>query len=482
MNLIFSGHPFQYEMENLVRIFLPGVKISASGDDADTIFTRVAKGRTRTTLYVRIRLRDKYTHRHTSLANTTPDYESTCERLLSICLYRALAELTEQRPKWGILTGIRPVKLLRSLSAGRTTEELAALMTRDYLVTEEKLSLAADILHTQERLLTMPNRSFSLYVSIPFCPTRCSYCSFVAHSLESAKRLIPAYVEKLCEELAAIGKYARELSLTLDTVYFGGGTPTSLSAEELSAIMEAIARSFDLSTLREYTVEAGRPDTVTLERMQALRAHGCTRISVNPQTMHDDILRTIGRGHTAAQTVEAFRLARGVGFDSINMDLIAGLPGDTPERFADTLEQVLALSPDDVTVHTLTRKRSSDLYAEDVPEDAGVAQMVDHAAVRLREAGFLPYYLYRQKNTVGNLENVGYARPGKEGLYNVLIMEEVQTILAAGAAGSTKLVQNGRIERIFNHKFPYEYLSRFDEILSRKERIRTFFTQPEETR
>ncbi|MFQ9094072.1 MAG: coproporphyrinogen dehydrogenase HemZ [Ruminococcus sp.] len=324
------------------------------------------------------------------------------------------------------------------------------------------------------RFWKTPKRGISLYLSIPFCPTRCSYCSFVSHSIEQAHKLIPGYLEKLCEELVIWGQLVREQELLVDTVYFGGGTPTSLTAEQLEQVLTAVQDNFDLSHLREYCVEAGRPDTITPEKLKTLKRFGVDRISVNPQTMQDSVLETIGRKHTTAQTVEAFRMARAAGFDNINMDLIAGLPGDTPEGFHDTLEQIMALDPDSITVHALTLKRAANLFAEGESQVHNpVEQMVQESMRRLPEHGYAPYYMYRQKNTIDNQENVGYARAGKESLYNILIMDESQSIFGAGCGASTKLVEPcGRITRIHNYKFPYEYIRQFDQLMQKKEQVR----------
>ena len=313
----------------------------------------------------------------------------------------------------------------------------------------------------------------SLYISIPFCPSRCSYCSFVSHSIAEAGKLIPAYVDCLCRELSIWGELIRRLELKLDTVYIGGGTPTAISAEQLGQIMDAVRANMHMDPVREYTVEAGRPDTITPEKLEVIRSHGATRITINPQTLNDKVLRAIGRKHTAQQAVDAFRLARSLGFANINMDLIAGLPEDTPDSFRDTLDRVIALDPESITVHTLTLKRSAALYAQGGSQIANpAAAMVDYSVRRLPEAGYRPYYLYRQKNTLENLENVGYAKPGFESLYNILIMDETQTILGAGCAASTKLVTpDGQITRIHNHKFPYEYIGRFDSLMEKKQQI-----------
>lgn len=326
---------------------------------------------------------------------------------------------------------------------------------------------------------TLAPRDIALYVGIPFCPTRCHYCSFVSHSVEKSMKLIAPFLDALMIEIDCLSRLARGLELNILSVYIGGGTPTTLSAGELTLLMKKLASSFNLSRLREYTVEAGRPDTITKEKLDVIRAHGATRVSINPQTMSDAVLRAIGRRHTAEDVLAAVDLARRAGFPVINMDLIAGLPDDTVEGFASTLEKVLALRPENITVHTLSRKKGTRVMLDGpaLPSGDEVAVMLDAAEKSLRGEGYVPYYLYRQKFMSGGFENVGWSRPGAENLYNILIMEELSTILSLGGGGVTKLVgpRSGKIERIFNPKYPYEYIDCLDSILSKKSRIKEFY-------
>ena len=350
------------------------------------------------------------------------------------------------------------------------------------MVSENKISLCRETVESENKItaLSKPD-SYSLYISIPFCPTRCAYCSFVSHSVEQAKGLIPEYIRFLKEELKLTAEIAKELNLRLETIYIGGGTPTSLTAGQIGEIMTAVKDSFDLSSLREYTLEAGSPDTVTREKLETIKNLGATRISINPQTMNDEVLKSIGRRHTAKETEKAFLLARECGFDNINTDLIAGLHGDTYESFKETVNWVLALDPESVTVHSLSMKRSSTLNVNGLfPEaqmGAEAALMVNFARETLTSKGIFPYYMYRQSKTVGNLENVGYAKRGKECLYNVYTMDETHTVLACGASAVTKLREpvGPYIERIFNYKYPYEYISRFNELVVRKDGILRFY-------
>lgn len=485
MNLCNIGHSFNYELEKLIRIFLPFEKIRFCDSVIPDVRFAVAELEPADSgwqLFCSLDIDGRHTERSEFAAQGEEEPEKLCERRLALLLYGCFTELTGYRPPWGILTGVRPAKLFSRLSSAKGAENAALYFENELMVEPGKISLCREAVSGEERItsLSRPN-SFSLYLSIPFCPTRCSYCSFVSHSVEQAKRLIPDYVRLLCMELQNTAEVAREIGLRLETVYIGGGTPTAVSAEQLEMIMKTVASSFDMEYTREYTVEAGRPDTVTPEKLDVIKRYGATRISVNPQTMNDSVLRAIGRRHTAEQTVNAFNMAREAGFDNINMDLIAGLPTDTPEGFRETLGRVVSLNPESVTVHSLSMKRASTLTAEGIvpgiAAGAAAAEMVDYARRFLKENSINPYYMYRQSKTVGNLENVGYAKPGRECLYNVYIMDETHSIFACGASAVTKLREPGGnyIERIFNFKYPYEYISRFDEITARKEGIKAFY-------
>ena len=393
-------------------------------------------------------------------------------------MYQLLRQVTGKRPPWGMLTGVRPVRIIHdSRAKGKSEEEIRRLFEDHYDVSEEKFRLAKEIADRQSPWMQAEERDYSLYIGIPFCPSRCSYCSFVSRTIEREKHLVQPYVDCLCRELEAIRQTADRNRLQLKTIYIGGGTPTSLSADQLRQLMGTVRQLFDLNSLQEYTVEAGRPDCTDAEKLAVLKEYGATRISINPQTLSDEVLARIGRRHTAADVIRCFEEARAAGHDNINMDLIAGLPGDTPEGFSRTLEGVLALSPENVTVHTLTLKRASNLVIEQRPDEYGdVAEMIARCDA-LAKAGYAPYYLYRQKGTLQNLENTGWCKPGFEGLYNIYIMEEVHTILSAGAGGSTKLRQQkgNLIQRIFNYKYPKEYIDGFDTVLKRKEGVTDFY-------
>ena len=491
MTLVFSGNRYKYEIEGIMKLFIPAVRFkhifTEPGESCETGNDRVIVGvreeEAGVLLFVAADYLGKTEHREQRLSKDDP---SDRELLLSRLLYQAMSTITDVTPKWGVMTGVRPVKRVnRYIDEGLSREEIKELFAREYYCSAEKFDIAYRTAQVQRSIMpTVTEDSFSLYVSIPFCPTRCSYCSFISQTLDSGRKLIPDYIDLLCREIEYTANISKRLGLRLDTVYFGGGTPTSIEASQLARIMNTVERSFDMGSVREYTVEAGRADTITREKLQTVRDCGATRISVNPQTLSDSVLEAIGRRHTAAQFLYAFSLARELGFRHINTDIIAGLPTDTPESFAATLDGLTALAPENITVHTLSIKRAADLnYAAEkqsvLKNPTGV--MVDRAARVLTDNGYSPYYLYRQKNMLENLENIGWSKPGEESLYNIFIMEEIQTILAVGAGASSKLVdrRGARLDRIFNYKLPLEYIRHFDHMLDMKKEIVDFYAEKE---
>lgn len=483
MILYINGHDFHYEMENLCRVFFPDEKIKTVYEyerEEKTVETVIEKRDSDILIFVKANIDGKESQNSEALPLDTEKDE--LERRMAVLLFGVFEKITGYRPAWGILTGVRPSKLMNRLELDYGKDGAVDYFKNRLLVSDDKTSLALEVAHNEQPLMDLSeDNSYSLYLSIPFCPTRCSYCSFVSHSIKSpsAKKLVPEYVKLLCKELEIIGRTADELGLKLETVYYGGGTPTSLEADDLDKITETVARCFPIRDTREYTVEAGRPDTITPEKLAVLKKNGVTRISINPQTFEDKVLEAIGRKHTSEQTIEAFKMARRAGFDNINMDLIAGLPLDTAAGFYRTLSTVRELDPESVTVHTLALKRSSTLVTEGFSsgEASEVPQMLSDAQEVLTNSGYIPYYMYRQSRSLGNMENVGWCKAGYEGLYNIYMMEECHTILSAGAGAVTKLKapRENYIERIFNFKYPYEYNSRFDELMERKDRIKTFY-------
>lgn len=476
MNLCTVGHSYKYELEKLCRLFFPFEKIKFFTDsltDGFSVVTELQGNEIRAAVY----LNGEKCEDSAFLSDG-----DDAELKIAVMLFELLCGITGYRPEWGVLTGVRPAKLYRKLENAGGKEYADAYFKNSLKVSEYKTALCAKTAMSEESIINLSaDNSFSLYISIPFCPTRCSYCSFVSHSVDKAGKLIPEYFELLKKEIALSAKITKEQNLKLETVYIGGGTPTVLDHNQLGDLIDTVKGNFDMSTCREFTVEAGRPDTVTDAKLNVLKQKGVTRISINPQTFNDKVLENIGRRHTAKEAESAFLAARKAGLDNINMDIIAGLPGDTFESFKETLERVIGLSPESVTVHSLSVKRASTLNTSGkLPEmQAGeeAAKMVRFAESELEKAGILPYYMYRQSKTVGNLENVGYAKAGFEGLYNVYIMDETHTIIACGASGVTKLKQPGvnNIERIYNFKYPYEYISRFSEVCERKNGIGEFY-------
>lgn len=400
-------------------------------------------------------------------------------------LYQLLSEYTGVELPWGNLTGIRPTKIpMALLEEGKSVEEIARYMKETYFTSDEKIKLSIEIAERELELLHKLDyeEGYSLYIGIPFCPTTCLYCSFTSYSMSAWKNRMDDYLSALEKELDYTAvKFAHK---KLNSIYIGGGTPTTLNSKQLDRLIRKIKCSFDLSDLVEFTVEAGRPDSITKEKLMVLRNHDISRISINPQTMKQETLDLIGRHHTVQQTIDSFYLARELGFDNINMDLIVGLPGESLSDVADTMEVIRKLSPDNLTVHSLAIKRAARLNIQrERYQDFEIVNTADHIALTSKvaeEMGLSPYYLYRQKNMAGNFENVGYAAPGKAGVYNVLIMEEKQSIVACGAGASTKRVWvqpnpdgTHRIERAENVKDVAQYIARIDEMIERKSRLFT---------
>ena len=399
-----------------------------------------------------------------TLSGTDYAREGIRRRGIGRCFYEAAVALTGTRPPWGMLSGVRPDKLVTAaLLSGKSEADAARMLEEAYAVTRERAALALETGRIAARTArTLDARDIAVYVGVPFCPTRCAYCSFVSQSVERSFRLLEPYVDALTNEIRAGGALARRLGLRVRAFYMGGGTPTTLSPGQLSAVLDAFESAFNTAHCTERTVEAGRPDTITPEKIAVLRAHGVDRVSVNPQSMEDAVLQAIGRRHTAADVARAMELVDN--FPCVNMDVIAGLPADTPDGFARTLRRCMDFDPENLTVHTLALKKGSRVLTEglDIPAADAVRDMLDFAAPALRRHGYAPYYLYRQKYMSGSFENIGWGKPGTECLYNILMMSELCTILSFGAGGSTKLVDRdaNRIQRLFHPKYPEEYISR----------------------
>lgn len=479
MIVVVNNHPFSYDVENLAEIFFPYEKIKVLSqlpqdcNDNIVAVTEICGDE----IIVDARVFEKKAVKKEKI-----NQDSDCQNIMSVLFYSAFSELLGVSYPWGILYGVRPARFWHSISDKYSKEQARQIFAQKYLVSPEKLSLVEQVAENENKIISLSaNKSFSLYVSVPFCPTRCSYCSFVSHSIEKAAALVEPYVDLLVREIEQTAIYAKELGLRLESVYYGGGTPTALSAKQLTRIAAAIRDNFDLSCLREYTVEAGRPDTVNADKLAALKAAGVGRISINPQSFNDNVLSAIGRRHSVKQTLDAFELARNAGFDNINMDFIAGLPKDDVESFKHSIKTAVSLGAESITVHTLCLKSGAYMVTRDNVFDTGdidtVAEMVDFSREYLSAAGYVPYYMYRQGKSLGNLENVGWSKPGSECLYNVFMMDETHSVFAVGAGAVTRLKNplSGKIERIYNYKYPYEYIDGFDNMLKRKEKITSFY-------
>ena len=493
---------FEYDIHSLIRAFYPGVEVSVSAEEqpeapgrterkqvpgaggvkekadgeSETVQMELAVFITYEANRIGIRFEDgagKVKMEQAAAVDYYADRKQTKNCLKSL-LYQMLSDYTGQKLPWGNLTGIRPTKIpMALLESGWKNVEIAEYMRSTYFTSREKTALAIAIANRERQILQDIHYAdgYSLYIGIPFCPSICLYCSFSSSPIGVWKNQVDAYLDALCKEIA-FGAQAYQDKI-LDTLYIGGGTPTTLSPAQMERLLTEVERHFDLSRVQEFTVEAGRPDSITREKLEVLRKHKVSRISINPQTMNQKTLDVIGRRHTVEETVEAFWMARELGFDNINMDLIVGLPGEELTEVEHTMKEVTKLAPDSITVHSLAVKRAArlNMFKDQYKEltFTNNQQIMDMTAVYAGNAGLSPYYLYRQKNMAGNFENVGYAQNGKEGIYNILIMEEKQSILALGAGASTKVVRAAdRIDRIENVKDIKNYIERIDEMIERK--------------
>ena len=397
-------------------------------------------------------------------------------RALQQSYYLAAVQLLPHTPAWGALAGVRPTKITtKHLLEGGNAKSADKLLKDVYFVTPQRRQLAIDCsLSTAKAAARLENRDVSLYVGIPFCPTRCAYCSFVSRTVGRRTELVEPYLQALLQEIRCVGKLMENSGKTVRTIYIGGGTPTTLSEPQMSLLLDTIRECFDLSRCIEFTVEGGRPDTLNSEKLRSIAAHGVDRMSINPQTMVDEVLRLSARPHKAADVLRAYQEAVDAGFDAINMDLIAGLPGDTQEGFRHSLDTVVALRPANITVHTLALKKDADLFQrrENLPTAEDVTQMVAYATEKLSALGYRPYYLYRQKYMSGSFENVGWSRDGLDCLYNIYMMEEVHTIVSVGGGSISKVnLPDGKLVRFPNPKFPEQYIEMLYTVLEKKKEM-----------
>lgn len=486
MKLFLKNHTYKYAVEQILLMMFPEERpeYPEGKPDGDFCVSAIHEGEVFTTAACTIILRGMRFYaasREKTLNGGDLERDRQRQKLIKLSFYHAALKTGMEKPVWGALTGIRPGKILSNyLLSGMGEAAAVSRFRREYDVSPERarLSLFTAKAGLAEKSL-LKERDICLYIGIPFCPTRCTYCSFVSQSVEKSMKLIPPFLEALYAELDETARIVEKLGLRPVSVYFGGGTPTTLTARQSDELCTRLSRRFDLTGVREFTVEAGRPDTITAEKLDVLRSHGVTRVSVNPQSMRDDVLAAIGRRHTAADIVDALGLVRVAGGMSVNMDLIAGLPADTPQGFSETLDEVLKLSPENITVHTLSLKKGTKITlgesAAPLPTGREVGLMLDEAGKRLG-GEYIPYYLYRQKFMSGGFENVGWCKPGFESEYNIAIMEELCSIISMGGGGSTKLVSpGGRIERIFAPKFPKEFIEGIEKTMMAKSKIEVFY-------
>ncbi len=495
MILNISGDINRYYVQTLCMVFFPGTTFGKDEEAREGVpevtvdISHDDDGRS-VTAYVSIKLNDRLCE---STETVSYDEEITIANHESIAVGRAIfavgKELLGHTPPWGILTGVRPAKVAAALlTSGKGIIKTKKILRDEYFLTPQKAALATSVAVSEMRLTKrFEKNTCSLYVSIPFCPTRCAYCSFVSYTTKRLLSMIDEYLDALKKDIDNTMQAVKELGLKVTTVYIGGGTPTILSAEQLEGLFSKIEEYIDTDSLLEFTLEGGRPDTITEEKLRVAKEHGVTRISVNPQTLSDSLLAEIGRKHTVDDFYRAYEMAKASGIRDINVDLIAGLPGDDFKNFSETIDKIIELAPGNITVHTFSVKKASDALRNNSGvysvSGADAAKSVAYSQIKTKFAGYKPYYMYRQKNTVGNLENVGFSLEGREGRYNVYMMEEIQTIFSVGAGAVTKLVKCQRpfftkseIKRLFHPKYPYEYLRMTDEDRARdREEIFKFF-------
>lgn len=467
ISLLLEDMTFEQDIRELLMAFYPEEKYIYTYED---VFLSLLLSKDNTDYHIKIKSEDNVLEFSSPLRDTKFDTKNDLKRNI----YINLLKLGNKELSWGTLTGIRPTKIVMEMfENGMGLEDIKEHLKDVYLVSDKRIKLCTDTAKNEFNILKKIDykNGYSLYIGIPFCPTRCLYCSFTSYSIAQWKKDTDTYVEALCKELLAVSKMYE--GKKLQTIYMGGGTPTSLEGYQLSKILNVVKTNFDLSDLLELTVEAGRPDSITKEKLEALKDVGVDRISINPQTMQQKTLDLIGRHHSIEDIYESYKLARDVGFENINMDFIIGLNGETLENVIDSFAKVRTFAPESVTIHSLALKRAARLNTEnkrEIMDNDLILSMINTATDTCADLGLEPYYLYRQKNMAGNLENIGFSKPGKECLYNILIMEEKQTIIACGAGTSSKIVfGDGRIERIENVKDPKLYIERLDEMIMRKE-------------
>jgi len=478
MKLYLKGHTDLYPVEQLQMQLFPGEPseyVTAPFREGNGAVSALHEGGVYLTATARITWNGKVgkASRRLKKADATVRLR---RRILQQAYYLAALQVLPAAPPWGALAGVRPSKISTAfLLEGHTPRQCHKMMEETFFVSPARRQLCIDsslrTIHAMEQLRP---RDLSLYIGIPFCPTRCAYCSFVSQSIEKFSGLVEPYLDALIREIEVTGELLQNSNYRIRTLYMGGGTPTTLSTPQMQRLLTAIRQNFDLSDCLEFTVEGGRPDTLDAEKLFTISQAGVGRMSINPQTMNDRVLSIIGRNHTTEEALAAYGMAQRARFTDINMDLIAGLPGDTVESYRASLEQVIALDPSNITVHTLALKKGADLFfrREHLPDGREVSQMLEDTMTLLRQAGYAPYYLYRQKYSSGSFENVGWCKPGHDCLYNIYMMEELHSILALGGGGMNKVnFARDDLERFHNPKFPKDYIDHIEDVLEKKRQI-----------
>ncbi|TDT45976.1 anaerobic coproporphyrinogen III oxidase [Fonticella tunisiensis] len=465
-----TGHDYRYEVFQILNLFFDKSQLDFNSSDSWDIESVLDLNRNAVECNI-YKDGDVFIKKQIKLHQLD---KKDIKNAIKMAILNAAEEYTGKKMPWGILVGIRPTKIVHELERNNyEREEIRDYLTSNYHVSYDKALLTIEVAEREKRYLTKKENSVSLYIGIPFCPTRCVYCSFTSNPLGKNQRVVEEYLDALIREITATLDCLNEKNINVDTLYIGGGTPTSLTSEQLRRLFETLSSRLDIKGLREFTVEAGRPDSIDEEKLLAIKEAGCERISINPQTMNDETLRRIGRNHTSEDIVEKYELARMIGFKVINMDLIIGLPGEGVEEIRRTMEKLRVLSPDNVTIHTMAIKRASVLNEREYSDKSLSAErMYEIATEEVRNMGLYPYYMYRQKNMVSPLENVGYCKESTECIYNIQMIAENISIIAMGADGVSKLVfeDENRIERVANVKDVGEYIKRIDEMIENKKR------------
>jgi len=493
MKIILDSPINKYYVQTLGMIFFPGEHFGENDERHEgepTLEVRTVEEENGIRAFATVSV-DGKSESAEHFSEFNPD--RTKERVMKLAIGGAVLvaanTLLGYRPAWGMMIGVRPSKVASEmLDMGYSKTKVKRILTADYMVIPKKAALATSIARVEKQIIgEISPRECSVYISIPFCPSRCTYCSFVSYTSKRLLSLIPEYLEKLKLDIKSNFDTIKELGLKVRTVYIGGGTPTILDERQLEELLSFVSEQTDVGALDEFTLEAGRPDTINFEKFAIAKKYGVTRVSVNPQSLCDDVLCGVGRNHTVEEFFRAFDEARRAEIKTVNVDLIAGLPGDDFKKFSRTVDDIIALFPENITVHTFCVKKSAEVLRQNShiysAKGGDVGKCVDYSQIKTEQAGYIPYYMYRQKNTVGNYENVGFSKPSHEGLYNIYMMEEIHSIFAAGAGAVSKLVDNTgnccnkrEIERLFHQKYPYEYLKEDRNEAFREAAIR-FYTE-----